>query len=83
MINVYHINQPNKSKLVLYIAVTFVLKQVYTSNKAEHFSYRDECGIHGHMHIEALIKEELTWATVEWLKIISNLILFKTRHKTI
>ena len=39
------------------------LKQLYTSNKMECFSYRGDCGVCGrHMRIETF-REELPWAT--------------------
>ena len=36
------------------------LKQLYISNKTDHFSYKGGCGIYGHMHFR-LLKEELVW----------------------
>ena len=43
-----HRNQLNKSKLVLLQS----FKQVYISNKTEHFSYRGRCGVRGHTCIK-------------------------------
>ena len=54
-IEVCHSNQPNKSKLLLYshyFHFNIPLKQLYTSCKMEHFSYKGEYGVHGHMYIE-------------------------------
>ena len=51
-------------------------RQLYLSNKTEHFSYKGGCGICEHMHINAL-KEELAWAIDKWLQIISYIMLFK------
>ena len=42
-------NQPNKNKVALYKPLLHFyshLKQLYTSNKMEHFSYKGGCGIH-------------------------------------
>ena len=50
-------------------------KQLYISNKMEHFSYKGTCGIHWRMHIK--IKEQLAWAADKRLQITSNM-LFKT-----
>ena len=50
-----HRNQPNKSKLVLYKLLLHFqnqLKQLYTSNKIECFTYKGMCGIHGRTEIE-------------------------------
>ena len=51
-----HGNQPNRSRLALYNGYCHFkscLKQLYISNKMEHFSYKCECSVHGCMHIEA------------------------------
>ena len=32
---------------------------LYISKKMEHFSYKGGCGIHGCMHIETFLKEQL------------------------
>ena len=48
-------NQPNKSKLALYKSLLHSyshLKQLYMSNKTEHFSYKGGCGVCGRMGIE-------------------------------
>ena len=68
-------NQPNKSKLALYKPLLHFysqLKQLYISNKMECFSYKGECGIHGHMHI-GMFKEELAWVTDKRLWVNSNI----------
>ena len=71
-------NQPNKSKLALYkplLCLYSHLKQPYISNKTKRFSYKGGCGVRGHTRI---LKEELAWATYKWLRVISNIMLFKT-----
>ena len=47
------------------------LKQLYISNKMEHFSYKSGCGM---THIE-VFKNELVWAIVKRLQFISNIML--------
>ena len=50
-------NQPNKSKLALYKPLFHFyshLKQLYMSNKTEHFSYKGGCGMDGCTHFEAI-----------------------------
>ena len=50
-------NQPNKSKLVLcklWIHFKRHLKQLYSSNKMDGFSYKGRYGVHEHKHIEML-----------------------------
>ena len=43
----------------------------------EHLSYKDVCDISGSsMHLIHL--KELAWATDKWLRVISNMMLFKT-----
>ena len=57
-----HRNQPNKSKLTLYKPLLHFyshLKQLYISNKKEHFSYVAYMGVCISKHL----KEELAWAT--------------------
>ena len=47
-IEVRHRTQPNKSKLALYKPILyFYCKKLYMSNKTEHFSYNDGCGMRG------------------------------------
>ena len=73
-------NQPNKSKLALYkplLRLYSHLKQPPISNKTKRFSYKGGCGGRGRSRIEAL-KEELAWATYRRLRVISNIMLFKT-----
>ena len=70
-------NQPNKSKLVPYKPLLHLyshLKQPYISNKTKHFSYK---GVRGRACIEVL-KEELACPTYKQLRVISNIMLFKT-----
>ena len=45
-------NQPNRSKI--WIHFNSHLKQLYISNKMEHFRYKGLCGIHWCTHIETL-----------------------------
>ena len=50
-----HRHQSHKSKLVLYkpsINFNSRLKQLYISNKMEHFSCKGGCGVCGHTHIK-------------------------------
>ena len=52
-------NLLNKSKLALYkLLLHFYshLKQLYISNKMEHFSYKCRCGIHRCTHIETFTR---------------------------
>ena len=70
-----HRNQSNKSKLALYKPLLHFynhLKELYMSNKTEHFSYKGGCGIRGRTCIKA-IKEKLVWATDKQLQFISNI----------
>ena len=52
--HVIYRGQPNITKLC-YISV---LKQLYISNKKEHFSYKDGCGV----HVSKCLKEEVDGA---------------------
>ena len=73
-------NQTNKSKLVLYKPLLHFyshFKQLYISNKTEHFSYKGGCDVCGHTHIE-VFKRRAAWATDKWLWVFSNIMLFKT-----
>ena len=59
-IEAHHRNQPNKSKLALYKPLLHFyshLKQLYISNKTEHFSYKSGCGVHECILIKAFKKE--------------------------
>ena len=67
-------NQGNRSTLVLYNYVNGCLKQLYISNKTEHFSYKVDVVWHVSKHL----KEELAWATVKRLWVVSNVMLFNT-----
>ena len=52
-----HRNQPNKSKLALYKALVHFyshLKQLYMSNKTEHYSYKGGHHVHARTRIEAI-----------------------------
>ena len=54
-IAVFQWNQPNKSKLALYKPLLHFyihLKQLYMTNKMEHFCYIGGCDLRGHMDIE-------------------------------
>ena len=80
-IEVCYRNQPNKSKLALYIPLLHFnshLKQLYISNKTEHFSCKGGCVVCVGVHVLRHFKEELAWATDKWLRIMSNVMLFKT-----
>ena len=66
---------PNRVKLVSNI--NGHLKQLYMSNKTEHFSYKGGCCMCGCAHIKAF-KEDLAWAKGIRLWVISNIMLFKT-----
>ena len=58
-IEAHHRNQPNKSRLGLYKPLLHFyshLKQLYISNKTEHFNYKSGCGVHGRILIEAFKK---------------------------
>ena len=72
-------NQPNKSKLLLYIShfihFNSSLKRLYISNKMERFSSKGGCGGHERASVEAL-REELAWAIDKWFWVISNIMLF-------
>ena len=73
-------NQANKSKLVLYkplLCLYSHLKQPYISNRTKRFSFKGGRGMHGCTRIK-VFKEELAWATYKWLRVISNIMLFKT-----
>ena len=53
----HHRNQPKKRKLALYKPILHFyshLKQLYMSNKAEHFSYEGGCGVRGRTRIEVM-----------------------------
>ena len=50
------------------------LKQLYISNKTEHFSYKDGYGTLG-VHISKCLKEELAWSINSFLLV--NKMLFK------
>ena len=76
-----HTNQPNKSKLVLYKPLLHLyspLKQPYISNKMKRFSYKGGRGVCVGIHILRRLKEELAWTTYKRLRVISNIMLFKT-----
>ena len=61
-IEAHHGNQPNKSKLALCTLRTHFnrhLKQLYTNNKMECFSYKGGCSICGCTCIKMLKRKEL------------------------
>ena len=50
-------NQPNKRKLAMYKKLLHFyshLKQLYMSNKTEHFSYKGECCVRGRTRIKVI-----------------------------
>ena len=55
------------------------LKQLYASNKTEHFNYIGGCGI----YVEKHAKGKLAWAIDIWFKFISIVLLLKTVIATI
>ena len=55
------------------ISYNSFLKQLYISNKTEHFSYKSGYGL---THIETF-KKELAWVIDNWLQFIINMMLFK------
>ena len=60
------IDQPNKSKLVLYKPLLHFNSQLLSSDKMRHFSCEGGCGIHISRHL----KEELAWARDKRLWVI-------------
>ena len=61
----FTIEECNKNQLALYKLLFHFnshLKQLYISNKMEHFIYKDGCGAHG-IHVLRHLKEELAWPT--------------------
>ena len=50
-IEAHRSNQPNKNKLSLFSCYS-LFKQLYTSRKMEHFSYKGGCGVRGVTRIE-------------------------------
>ena len=72
----YHINI---FIIGLYIRkiTTESIKHVLDVNKMECLSYKGECSIHGHVHIE-MFKTKLAWATDKQLQVINYVMLFKT-----
>ena len=75
-----HRNQANKSKLALYkplLCLYSHLKQPYISNRTKRLSYKGGRGMLD-VHVSRHLKEELAWATYKQLRVISNIMLFKT-----
>ena len=67
---VCHKNQPYNTKLVLYTLILSLynhFKQLYISNKTEHFSYKGGFGMCLSRHLK-----ELAWALDEWFQFINN-----------
>ena len=59
-IEVHHGNQPSRSKLALctlWIHFNRHLKQLYTNNKVEYFSYKRGCSVVG-VHVSRCLKEK-------------------------
>ena len=54
------------------------LKQLYISNKMEHFGHKGGCGYVNIIRVLRPLKEELAWATNKQLKVVSNKMFFKT-----
>ena len=58
-VEMHHINQSNKSKVLLYKPLLLLFyfnipfKQLYTSNKMESLGYKGVCSMHGSRCIEA------------------------------
>ena len=85
-IEVWHRNQPNKSKLALYRVPPLSLKkvcsfhfngsleQLYINNETECIVAVAYVNVHALRHS----KEELAWAIDELLQVISNITLFIT-----
>ena len=73
-------NHPYKSELSLYKPLLHLyshLKQPYISNKTKCFSYKGGCGVHMCTRIE-VFKRRAGLATYKRLRVISNIMLFKT-----
>ena len=73
---------PTKSCLALYkelIHCSSHYKQLYVSNKTEHFSYKGGCGISECMHIE-MFKRRASLGIDKRLQVISNKMLFNVAH---
>ena len=73
-------NQPNKSKLALYNLLLHsynYLKQLYMSNKRSTSVIKVGVACVG-VCVSRCLKEELPWASDKWLRVISNIMLFKT-----
>ena len=73
-------NQPNKSKLVLYKPLLHLyshLTQLYISNKTKRFIIQ-VCVVCVGIHMLRHLKEWLALATDKRLRVISNIMVFKT-----
>ena len=79
-IEVRHRNQPNKSKLMLYKP----LLRLYSHLKQRTYVTRQNASVIKvgvvciSVHVLRCLKEELAWATYKRLRVISNIMLFKT-----
>ena len=51
-----------------------LFKQLYVTNKTEHFSYKGGCSIRTYVFQDIYIGEELILAIDKWLLFISNVI---------
>ena len=72
------------SKLALcksWIQLNNYFKQLYISNKIEHFSYKGGSDVCGRTRIERF-KEGLVWVKDKWLRVISSIMLFKNSNTT-
>ena len=76
--NIIETNVHNKSKLSLY-KLLLSIKQLYTSNNKEHFSYKGGCGGHGCMLIEVFKRK----AGLGYRLMASCYLLFKTVIRSI
>ena len=80
VIEACHRNQANKSKLALHkplLCLYSHLKHPYISNRTKRFSYKGGHGMRGRKRIEAF-KRKAAWATYKRLRVISDIMLFKT-----
>ena len=78
-IEVHHRNQPCKTKLFLYKPFLHNYshsKQLYIHAKVTRWNASViEVGV---VQISRLLKEKVAWATDKWIRIISNIMLYKT-----
>ena len=78
-IEVHHRNQPCKTKLFLYKPLLHIYshsKQLYIHAYVTRWNASViEVGV---VRISILLKEKVAWATDKWIRIISNIMLYKT-----